>query len=850
MSYKVDDLVAYGFEQGQKVLAKRPEKERKQKGQFLTPVSIARFMAQQLGPIQTGDRMLDPAIGSGVLACAVIERAIIEGQPREFWLDGYELDPELYQIATDTLTQAAKAAEESGIIVHVRVYKNDFVLNNVPVSQPQLLVAENSNHPNPRASYTHIIANPPYFKLNSNDARVKAVAGQVKGHTNIYTLFLALAMEKLASGGRACFVVPRSFCSGLYFSALRQQLAQKTHPIAVHLFESRQEIFQDEGILQESIIYTFSRPSSPLNSTRSTAYLNISASKDTTTLNKSLPSRPVPLKHFLGRRNGTLFFRLPTGELDEQIIEIIDSWDGTLNKYGLEVSTGPVVAFRAQDWLMDVEATMRHKAVPLLWMQNVQRQQIEWPISNGQKPQAISQAKNAQSLLTPATNYVLLRRFTAKEEPRRLIAAPFLVNQYGYQWIGLENHLNYIYRKQGALTEVETIGLSALLNSSLIDRYFRIVNGNTQVNATELRALPLPPLEIIQEIGTKLLKQPTSELEKIVYTHLWEAGHLSLDIPILWETRITMGKIQEAQEILKSLGLPANQQNEISALTLLVLAQITEDIAWGQAKKHSLRIHDILLAIKEHYGREYAENTRETIRRQVIHQFIQAGLVVRNPDDPTLPTNSPHTHYGLSEAGLKAIRAHQSQNWEQTVRAFIESRGALLEIYQKSREQHRVPLRLANGEEYHLSPGRHNELQVAIIEEFGPRFAPGAKLLYLGDTENKTLILDASGFEELGIPIPNHDKLPDIVLYDEQRNWLFLIEAVTSHGPISPKRHLELEELIKDSLAGCVYVSAFPNFTTFKNFLTEIAWETDVWIAEIADHLIHFNGDQFLGPRV
>jgi hypothetical protein len=182
-----------------------------------------------------------------------------------------------------------------------------------------------------------------------------------------------------------------------------------------------------------------------------------------------------------------------------------------------------------------------------------------------------------------------------------------------------------------------------------------------------------------------------------------------------------MGKIQEAQEVLKMLGLPLAQQNEISALTLLALAQLNEETSWSEAKRQTLRIHDILIEIKKSYGREYAENTRETIRRQVIHQFEQAGLVVRNPDDPTLATNSPRTHYALSDVTIRTIRTYQSEEWLQAVQAFIASQGALLELYQKNREQHRIPLRLASGEEYHLSPGRHNELQAALVEEFGPR---------------------------------------------------------------------------------------------------------------------------------
>jgi type II restriction enzyme len=203
----------------------------------------------------------------------------------------------------------------------------------------------------------------------------------------------------------------------------------------------------------------------------------------------------------------------------------------------------------------------------------------------------------------------------------------------------------------------------------------------------------------------------------------------------------------------------------------------------------------------------------------------------------------------LSDAAIRTIRSYRSEEWQKSTQAFIETQGALLEIYQKSRNQYKIPLHLASGQEYHLSPGEHNRLQAAVIEEFGPRFAPGARLLYLGDTENKALVLDKLGFEELGIPVPSHDKLPDIVFYDKIRNWLFLIEAVTSHGPVSPKRHFELEQLLKGCSASRVYVSAFPDFATFKSFITEIAWQTEVWLAEMPSHLIHFNGDRFLGPR-
>jgi len=811
-------------------------------------------MARQLGPIPEGAHILDPAIGSGTLACAVIEVAVSEGRPVEFWIDGYEIDEELCRTAGEVLERAGTQAAAQGVRVHFHVNCVDFISSYLPPLQPTLFSLE-STPPAHSKNYDLIIANPPYFKLNVSDPRVQAVAGRLKGHTNIYTLFMGLAAQLLSTQGRACFIVPRSFCSGAYFSAFRQDFIRLAQPLAAHLFESRQEMFSEDGVLQENVILTFRRRRSDDMSLAHAAYLDISTSKNTLDLvDQARFSRRISEERFIYRRNKALFFRLPVTELDEEIVASIDTWPHSLGQAGLHVSTGPVVAFRAESYLVQSESVISEQAVPLLWMQNVKPQRIEWPARNGSnKPQGLLLSPASIALLLPKANYVLLRRFSAKEEPRRLVAAPFLSDHWDYDWVGLENHLNYIYRKRGEFLPEEVIGLSALLNSALVDRYFRILNGNTQVNAEELRALPLPPPEVIRDIGSRLLALAAqglkADIDSVVFSLLRETGFLPLDFPIFWETRLTMGKIQQAQTILKALGLPPAQQNEISALTLLILAGLSEETPWQAAQRERLRIHDMLAQIKARYGREYAENTRETIRRQVIHQFEQAGVVLRNPDDPSLETNSPRTHYALSDAALETIRAFDSPGWEDAVHAFVETQGALLKIYRREREQHRIPLRLSSGEVYLLSPGRHNTLQAAIVEELAPRFAPEARLLYIGDTENKALVFDEVAFKALGVPVSVHDKLPDVVIFDESRNRLFLIEAVTTHGPVSPKRRFELEEMFAGCPAGRVYVSAFPDFNTFKSYITEIAWETEVWVAESPDHMIHFNGDHFLGPQ-
>jgi adenine-specific DNA-methyltransferase len=306
-----------------------------------------------------------------------------------------------------------------------------------------------------------------------------------------------------------------------------------------------------------------------------------------------------------------------------------------------------------------------------------------------------------------------------------------------------------------------------------------------------------------------------------------------------------MTKIDEGVEILKSLGLPKAQQNERSALTLLALVDLKEKTPWSNAKKRIIRIHDILIFIQKNYGRKYAENTRETIRRQTLHQFEQGGIVVRNPDDRQRPTNSPRTVYAISDEALKTIREFASYAWKSSLNEFIKKKGRLIEIYEKRKGDYQISVNLPNETQVEFSPGKHNRLQAKIINEFRPRFCPDTKVVYVGDTARKLLYVDENLMNEIKIPINKHDKLPDVVLYDTKKNYLFLIEAVTAHGPLSPKRQIELEETLKDCKAKRIYISAFPDFQEFKRHIDNIAWETEVWIERNPDHMIHFNGPKF-----
>ena len=311
-----------------------------------------------------------------------------------------------------------------------------------------------------------------------------------------------------------------------------------------------------------------------------------------------------------------------------------------------------------------------------------------------------------------------------------------------------------------------------------------------------------------------------------------------------------MASVEEAQEILEALGMPRPQHNRMAGLTLLALCQLKPDSHWSQATRTSCTVtKGVMDFLRTHYGTEYAPNTRETFRRQVLHQFVQEGIAELNPFEPGLPTNSPRAHYAVTPAALKAIKTFARDGWGDAVEGFRKSRPALAETRSRKRQLRRVPVKISEGRKLLLSPGKHNEVQKAVVEEFAPRFAPGAKLLYLGDTEKKDLHLDQDALAQIGIGVTTHDKLPDLILHDEEREWLFLIEAVTSHGPITPKRLIELKEMAKGTEIGLVFVTAFPDSAEFRKHIDAIAWETEVWMADRPDHMIHYNGDRFLGPR-
>lgn len=303
-------------------------------------------------------------------------------------------------------------------------------------------------------------------------------------------------------------------------------------------------------------------------------------------------------------------------------------------------------------------------------------------------------------------------------------------------------------------------------------------------------------------------------------------------------------KLEETRSLLNELCVPIKQQTDMCCYVLLAMANIRENDTWSAVSNKWIRIHDIIVFIKEHYGVIYAENSRETVRKQAIHHFRNAAFIEDNGE----ATNSPNYRYRLTNEMLSLIRCFGTDEWKWQRENFMSSHESLISLYESKKRVRKMPV-LINGSDFTFSPGRHNELQKAILEEFAPRFAPDAECLYVGDTTEKDLVKNQEKLQSLGFFITLHDKMPDVVLYCHDKNWLYFVEAVTSVGPMEPKRIKEIDDMTSHVKAGKIYVTAFPDFKTFKKFSQLLAWDTEVWIAEMPDHMIHLNGDKFLGPR-
>lgn len=463
--------------------------ERKVRGQFFTPASIAAFMTGLLRTPPTHLRVLDPGAGTGVLSAAICERILDLRSSRRIQFVLFETDPVVLPLLDENMRRCRTLLNAAGHEMTYKIEEADFVLSNRPCCGQETLFAAAP----PLDSFDAAIMNPPYFKLNKNSSHARAFERIIHGQPNIYALFMATAATMLRPGGQLVAITPRSFCNGLYFRQFRRWFFERMALRHIHLFESRTETFKDANVLQESVITLCERaPYGKQGVSVSTSHgSDLDGSDDAT---------EYPENRIIHDRDPDFVIRIPSNSADAKIMDAVEAWASTFVERGLRISTGPVVTFRATQYLLDNADAP--DAVPLLFPHNVRPFETRWPLPKNGKPTAFRACDGSEKLLLDARNYVLLRRFSAKEEHRRLTASSFLPGHNDWPArIAIENHLNYIYLARRNLTEAETIGLTAIFNSALLDRYFRTVSGNTQVNATEIRAMPFPSLEDITQIG-------------------------------------------------------------------------------------------------------------------------------------------------------------------------------------------------------------------------------------------------------------------------------------------------------------------------------------------------------------
>jgi adenine-specific DNA-methyltransferase len=505
----------FADETGSLYASKVDEAHRKTHGLYLTPIALADFASQLISGIQDKIRILDPAAGAGVLLCAAVENIIGRKNPPEIIsLVAFEIDFELCKVLSENLLGLVKWASTQNVKVEFTIERQDFVIfhNEVLLESGHLLSPKEI-----RQSFDIVIANPPYFKLNKSDERAQSAASVISGQPNIYGLFMAIGAELLKHQGELIYIVPRSFASGSYFQKFRTWFFERIRPELIHIFGSRRDAFARDDVLQENIVFKGVKEDLHIRKPNERIVVSSSAGlKDLST-----PTlHTVKTSTALDKRLNDIILRLPTSDTDEQVLETVDSWSFTLGKLGLKISTGPVVPFRSTE-LIDASGCVPSTHAPLLWMNHVRAMEVKWPLQK-HKSEYIKITENSSPLLVPNLNYVLVRRFSTKEENRRLVAGPYLARMFDTQFVGLENHLNYIYRPNGNMSENEVIGLTALLSSRLLDTYFRISNGNTQVSATELRAMPFPNSSVILNIG-KIIRnsdKPILDIDKLIMSEL------------------------------------------------------------------------------------------------------------------------------------------------------------------------------------------------------------------------------------------------------------------------------------------------------------------------------------------
>lgn len=645
-------------------------------GQFFTPEPVAALMASMLDCRQPEVHILDAGAGAGSLFAALVALLCGRGKPpRRITVTAYEVDERLMPYLRQTLQACADACARAGIAFESRGIHADFLESAVTMLRGNLFASTQRPFP-----FNCVILNPPYRKIHSASAHRTLLRRIGVETSNLYTGFLAAAIHLLEPGGEMVAITPRSFCNGPYFRPFRRSLLEMMSLRRLHIFDSREEAFGDDAVLQENVILSAVRGAERPERVTITASHGIA--------DDLMSERDVPYAEVVRPDDPRSFIHIVADDMGRAVRERINTLGATLADLGLSVSTGRVVDFRARPYLRQQPEA---GAPPLIYPAHFDHGYIVWPRPAGKKPNALAIDDYTRPQLVPNGHYVLVRRFSAKEERRRVVAAIYDAGRVPCEAVGFENHLNYFHRNGNGLGLTLARGLAAYLNSTLVDAHFRQFNGHTQVNATDLRSLTYPALDQLERLGARIgdAMPDQAELDALLREDVFGMADDHQIDPVLAEQRV-----DEARAILSALGFPKRQQNERSALTLLALLDLSPTTPWAQAGNPLRGITPMMDFFRQHYGKHYAPNTRETMRRQTVHQFVDAALAVVNPDDPMRPTNSGQTVYQIEGRALELVRTFGTPAWDTRLTAYLAQVGSLRERYARARNLARVPVRV------------------------------------------------------------------------------------------------------------------------------------------------------------
>ena len=459
-------------------------RDRSKIGQFFTPAKIARFMASLFNKGEGDVRILDPGAGTGVLFAACVE-ALVSRELRLHSLQviAYENDERLLPYLKETMGRVEAICKAAGIPFQGKIRAEDFVSGAIAHTEKNLVTSAGK-------PFTHAILNPPYKKINSLTASRRLLDAEGIGVSNLYAAFVWLTVRMLKPGGELVAITPRSFCNGPYFRKFRMSFLDMMSLRRVHVFELRNKAFGDDNVLQENVIYH------AVKGKRKPENIIVSSSEGADFHN--VKSRSVPYKHVILPADRDAFIHLVLSKTDDDLINRKRSFKTSLTKLRVDISTGRVVNFRARDCL---RSRPENGTAPLIHPCHFENGFIKWPMEPAKKPNAIIFSEETCGLLVAAGYYVLTKRFSSKEEPRRVMAAVYDPNRIEAPLVGFENHLNYFHVQGEGMGENLAKGLALYLNSSFFDKYFRLFSGHTQVNATDLRKMHYPSREQLVRLG-------------------------------------------------------------------------------------------------------------------------------------------------------------------------------------------------------------------------------------------------------------------------------------------------------------------------------------------------------------